>query len=628
MDIIFLKHLRDKGRSSLTWKTILYILLFSSLFTFLATMVQLFQYYQEDVGLIESRMELIEKSYLNPLSTSLWEVDKEQITTQLKGVLSLSDIQFVSLQEQTKELSFSMGKKSTENIISRQFPLKYSKSESESILLGNLLVIATLDNARQRILNKLLLILVTQAVKTLCVSFCIFCIIYFLLTRHLITIAEHVSSSKLDIQNNPLKLNRKPPETAQLDMVNLSQDSQLADPAAGGDELDQLVTAINKMNFFLYQKIEALRVREEQYRAVAENIGDHIMRYDKKFRHIYANKNAFEFAGLPEDQYIGKTHREMGFSEQLFELWEENIQYVFDTGTQKNIEFDVESADGLITFELQLNPEFSADGNVETVIGISRDITHRKLTEEKLHRSIADLNESVKAGRVGLWNWDLATNEVNYSAEWKRQIGYKEHEIGSDFSEWEDRVHPDDFKPTIKIIEKSIKDVNQDHRTEFQFRHKDGSYRWILAQASFIQNKKGHPIRMVGSHLDITDQKQKEVEKKKLESRLQQAQKMESIGNLAGGIAHDFNNLLFPIIGMSEMLLEDLPSSSLEYENAQEIYDAGIRAGDLVQQILAFSRKSEHKMTPVRVQNVLKEVLKLIRSTIPTDIEIRQDIRG
>ncbi|MCP4727253.1 MAG: hybrid sensor histidine kinase/response regulator, partial [bacterium] len=83
----------------------------------------------------------------------------------------------------------------------------------------------------------------------------------------------------------------------------------------------------------------------------------------------------------------------------------------------------------------------------------------------------------------------------------------------------------------------------------------------------------------------------------------------------------------FPIIGMSEMLLEDLPQDSPEYEDAQEIFTAGRRAGDLVQQILAFSRQSEHKMAPVRIQNVLKEVLKLSRSTIPTNIKIQDKIQ-
>jgi len=128
-------------------------------------------------------------------------------------------------------------------------------------------------------------------------------------------------------------------------------------------------------------------------------------------------------------------------------------------------------------------------------------------------------------------------------------------------------------------------------------------------------------IGNLGIMRDITKREQAEM-------RIQQSQRMESIGDLAGGIAHDFNNLLFPIVGMAELLLEDLHKDSLEYENAQEIYDAGIRAVDLVKQILAFSRQSEHKMMPVKVQNVLKEILKLSRSIIPTDIEIHQDIQG
>ena len=115
---------------------------------------------------------------------------------------------------------------------------------------------------------------------------------------------------------------------------------------------------------------------------------------------------------------------------------------------------------------------------------------------------------------------------------------------------------------------------------------------------------------------------------KKLQSQLQEAQKMEAIGNLAGGIAHDFNNILYPIVGMAELLLEDLPLDSPEYENAEEILNAGLRGSDLVKQILAFSRKAEHKKIPVRVQQILKEVLKLGRSTIPSNIEIIRDIQS
>jgi len=112
-----------------------------------------------------------------------------------------------------------------------------------------------------------------------------------------------------------------------------------------------------------------------------------------------------------------------------------------------------------------------------------------------------------------------------------------------------------------------------------------------------------------------------------LEGQLHQANKMESIGMMAGGIAHDFNNILFPIIGMSEMLLEDLPLGSIERDNAEEIYKAGKRGSELIKQILAFSRQSDHKMLPIRIQSILKEVLKLSRSSIPNYVQIIHDIQ-
>ncbi len=102
---------------------------------------------------------------------------------------------------------------------------------------------------------------------------------------------------------------------------------------------------------------------------------------------------------------------------------------------------------------------------------------------------------------------------------------------------------------------------------------------------------------------------------------------MEAIGAMAGGIAHDFNNILFPISGLSELLLEDLSPESEEYDNAKRILKAAERGSDLVQQILAFSRQTDHRMMPLRLQQILKEALTLCRSTIPANIEIHQDIQ-
>ena len=149
----------------------------------------------------------------------------------------------------------------------------------------------------------------------------------------------------------------------------------------------------------------------------------------------------------------------------------------------------------------------------------------------------------------------------------------------------------------------------------------NGEHVWVSWTNKAINDSSGDLMEILSIGNDIT-------EKLKIENQLRQAQKMESVGVLAGGIAHDFNNILSSVIGFTELCLDEAqPGTTLE-DNLQEVYAAGSRAKDLVWQILAFARQSEEKNKPIRVDYIVKEVLKLIRSTIPTTIEIKQEIKS
>jgi PAS domain S-box-containing protein len=154
---------------------------------------------------------------------------------------------------------------------------------------------------------------------------------------------------------------------------------------------------------------------------------------------------------------------------------------------------------------------------------------------------------------------------------------------------------------------------------EITFKSKEGDPFITQVTATVVKDNQGNTIAYRGFIRDITD-------KKRLEMQLVQAQKMEAIGTLAGGIAHDFNNILGVITGYSELVLDDLETGSLVEQNARHILTASQRASELVKQILAFSRQSKSERKPVVVSQVVIEALKLLRSSLPSTIEIRRYI--
>ena len=140
-----------------------------------------------------------------------------------------------------------------------------------------------------------------------------------------------------------------------------------------------------------------------------------------------------------------------------------------------------------------------------------REVTERKRAEEALRESERQLQLAVQVSKTGLWDHDLRSNQVYYSPEWKAQLGYAPGEMGNTIEEWEKRIHPEDRERALSVL-KSLDAISPEFESDFRLRHKDGSYRWILARGALLFDAQGQPRRIIGSHMDFTERKRMEEE--------------------------------------------------------------------------------------------------------------------
>lgn len=161
---------------------------------------------------------------------------------------------------------------------------------------------------------------------------------------------------------------------------------------------------------------------------------------------------------------------------------------------------------------------------------------------------------------------------------------------------------------------------------EYQVRRQDGQYIWICEHAWAVKDQFNRLLYYEGVIQDITSRKRAEAEKAQLEAQLRQSQKIQAIGTLAGGIAHDFNNILGAILGFTEITIDELPETSEERENLEQVLGAALRARDLVKQILAFSRSTTAERVPVRLSFLVREVTKLMNASLQANIDCCEEL--
>jgi PAS domain S-box-containing protein len=368
---------------------------------------------------------------------------------------------------------------------------------------------------------------------------------------------------------------------------------------------------------------KALGESEAKYRELVQNANSIILRFDTAGRITFFNEFAQRFFGYRENEIIGQNV--VGTIVPLRESGGRDLDAIIADLIRdpdrywRNENENVKRNGERVWIAWTNKAILGADGKVSQILCIGMDITQRKRSEEALRIEKEKFRLLVETSPLGvaLIGKDATYKYIN--PRFSEIFGYTLKDVPTG-KEWFEKAYPEAHYRR-QSISAWVDDLSRSGPGEirpriFTVTCKDGTKKEINFQPVSQETEDQLVL-----YEDIS-------ERRRLEVQLRQAQKMEAIGTFAGGIAHDFNNILAAILGYTELALGKTPRETPLHQDLQEVFRSGLRARDLVKQILTFSRQAEQQLQPVQINLIVKEALRFLRSSLPASIEIRQSIAG
>ncbi len=267
-------------------------------------------------------------------------------------------------------------------------------------------------------------------------------------------------------------------------------------------------------------------------------------------------------------------------------------------------------------------------GKVTGVVEFVRDITERVRIEHELRKTSERLELAMDAGEHGFWDWNLDTGDVYFSPRYYTMLGYEPGELPMRLETWADLMHPKDRETIVPQVQQYVERA-EPYSVEFRLKCKDGSWKWISGRGkTYEKDENGVPHRAVGVHVDISERKRAEEEKRALQAELLQAQKLESIGTMASGVAHEINNPLTGMINYADLIVERVKDDELR-KFAQGIMKEGNRVAEIIKDLLYFARQEKQSHSPARMEDIIDSSLTLVGATMRKyQIAIEKDIQS
>lgn len=372
----------------------------------------------------------------------------------------------------------------------------------------------------------------------------------------------------------------------------------------------------------LHQADRAIRVREARLQGVIGSAMDAIISVDEQQRVVvfnYAAEKMFgctasEALGSALDRFIPSQHRE---------IHREHIRKFGTAGVTTRSFYSPDVLYGLRSngdeFPVEATISQVQAGGEKLYTVILRDITERRRTEEALRQSEQRLRSMYLHAAVGIEQIGNDGQLMMVNPAFCNLLGYSESEMLGKTSQ--EITHPEDRERESLLVASMLNGERDFYALEKRYLRKDGSSIWVSVTSSPVKDASGQPLSRVTIIQDIAERKRAEL----LEEQLQQAQKLESLGQLAGAIAHDFNTLLNVMLGYAGLLLYELPAGDPRRARAEQIEASAQSGAQLTRQLLAFSRKQAFLPQIIDLRKSVNDLQPMLQRLLPDDVEV--DVR-
>ena len=330
----------------------------------------------------------------------------------------------------------------------------------------------------------------------------------------------------------------------------------------------------------------ALRESEERFRVMADTAPVLVWRSGTDKGFDFFNRPWLEFRGRALDEEAGTGWTEGVHPEDLERLTRV-YTLAFDERRSFRTEHRLRRKDGEYRWVLDTGvPRFTPDGVFAGYIGSCLDITERRQTEEELKENQKRYALATEAGSVGVWDWNLETNEVWIDPALKSRLGFDDQELTNHLDSWIARVHPDDTGRVLDDARRHINGNTPFYETEHRKVHQDGSIRWFLTRASAMRLPDGRAVRIIGTDTDITERKNADVQLEEMRHDLTRVSRVSMLSQFAASIAHEVSQPLNAVFLNVKACLRWMEDSAPTVEDLRpalrDICEAAKRANDVI----------------------------------------------